>query len=336
MEADFRDAFNETSTHHFRSEGKDVNSIFMHMHYIVERHREVLLEAYLVHRADANGDGTLDFEERQAVHQQIEQALKTRTHRRTSLADQEGAYAYIGLRGPKVSKPLWTSQDGYPFVLKHPANPTSAEDIRAPGPETFTASDLPHTRRPTFDFFEMCLTTDFVNPALTEEKVDVQKLFDLFSKEYPYCGDNLLSILIPTSPNGLFNLLPAPSHGKYGEITRLLHRYSYLITETPSEFIMAGSADGLKRGFIRALRTMKTRVLAQICVNDDVVGDAKTVERMDRTFRGILQGYYGGLTREGGRSPVEREDTVEPMNEEGKAFWNSAVIKGGPGYEQNT
>jgi len=335
MEADFRDAFNETSTHHFRSEGRDINSIFAHMHYIIERHREVLLEAYLVHRADANGDGALDFEERQVVHQQIEQALDTRPHRRTSLADQESAYAYIGLPGPKVSNPVWTSQDGYPFVLKHPANPTSTEDIRAPSPEIFTASDAPHTRRPAFDFSEMCLTQDFVNPELADQKVDAQTLFRLFAKEYPHCGDNLLSILIPTSQTGLFNLLPPPSHRKYSEITRLLHRYSYLITETSSEFIMAGNADSLRKGFIRALRTMNTRGLAQFCVNDDVVGDAKVVERMDRTFKGILQGYYGGLTREGGRSPVEREDTVEPINDEGKAFWNGVSVRGGPGYEQN-
>jgi hypothetical protein len=336
IEAEWRDAVNETAAHHFRSEGRDVNSLFMHEHYIIERHREVLLEAYLVHRGDADGDGALDFEERQVIHQQVEQALHSRAHRRTSLADQQRAYAHIGLAGPKASRPMWTSQDGYPWTLKHPANPITSENMAALPQEIFVVTDAPHNRRPSFDFFEMCLTKDFVNVALAEQKVDTKTLFHLFSKEYPYCGDTLLSILVPTSKSGLFNLLPPPSHPKYGELTGLLHRYSYLITDTSSEFIMAAGAQALKKGFERALRTLQTRGLAQICVNDDVVtADERQVVSMDRTFKGILQGYFGGLTREGGRSPVEKEETVEPLNGEGRAFWLSAPIKGGPGYEQN-
>src|SRR5579862_3894510 len=67
MQNDFGEQINETSTHKFRSEGKDVNTVFLHTHYIMERHREMLLESYLVHRADANGDGGLDMEERQVM-----------------------------------------------------------------------------------------------------------------------------------------------------------------------------------------------------------------------------------------------------------------------------
>src|SRR5580704_11233744 len=54
LEENFGEEMTETSKHKFRSEGKDVNTIFLHTHYVMERHREVLLESYLLHRSDAN------------------------------------------------------------------------------------------------------------------------------------------------------------------------------------------------------------------------------------------------------------------------------------------
>src|SRR5947207_12979314 len=83
IEKEFPGEVNETSTHRFRSEGKDINTIFVHMHYIMERHREVLLESYLVHRSDANGDGVLDMEERQILLTHVETALQQNVVRQT-------------------------------------------------------------------------------------------------------------------------------------------------------------------------------------------------------------------------------------------------------------
>jgi hypothetical protein len=329
---EFSEEFNTTSAHRFRSEGKEINTIFLHMHYLMERHREVLLESYLVHRSDINGDGVLDFEERQVIFNQVKGAMKQRVARK-SLQEQALAIKVAGLPEPKVSKPLWSSSDGYPFALTTPSNPVSQENIKDPNPATFNIEDPPHKRAPLFDFMDMCLSNDFVNEKLMNVSVDARRLFRLMSKEYPYCGDTLLAILIPSSPSGLHHLLPPPSHSKYSEIIHQLHKYAYTISETMSEFIMVKNADQLKKGFTKAIRTLRYTGLAQICVNDDVdSGDPKTAQRMDETLKGILQGYFGGLTTDRGKSPVEKLETVEDINGVGKQFWNSAAVKGGPGY----
>jgi hypothetical protein len=304
------------------------------MHYLMERHREILLESYLVHRSDVNGDGVLDIEERQVLLTEIETALKQKVARQ-SLQEQILAMNIAGLPLPKVSKPLWSSADGYPFGLKTPANPTSYERIKDPTPPMFTVDDRPHDRTPQFDFVDMCLTNDFVHPGLADVAVDTQLLFQLLAKEYPYCGDTLLAILIPSSPSGFHHLLPAPSHPKYSEITHQLHKYAYTISQTSSEFIMAQNAGTLKSGFTRTLRTLKYKGLAQFCVNDDVeYGDGLVVQKMDSVLKGFLQGYFGGLTTSGGKGPVEKAESVQPMDEAGRQFWRSALVKGGPGYER--
>ena len=234
---------------------------------------------------------------------------------------------------PKLSKSSWSSTDGYPYTLRDPVNTITEERINAPLARMFGVDDPPHIRSPEFDFIDMCLTSDFGHASLADAKVDTQMLFQLLSKEHPYCGDTLLDILIPSSPTGLHHLLPPPSHTKYSEITHQLHQYAYTITGTSSEFIMAQSGEMLKRGFTKALRTQKSKGLAQFCVNDDVESSSATmIQKLDYTFRGILQGYFGGFTADRGRSPVEKEETVEDMNDAGRQFWKSASLKGGPGY----
>jgi len=331
---DFPSQLNETSSHRFRAEGRDINTIFLQTHYIIERHRETLLESLLLHRADANGDGKLDMEERQVLVSQIQLALQQSSPRQ-SLQEQLLGMTTADLPLPKVSKPVWAATDGYPFALKNPANPTTEDDLRAPDPEVFTWLDSPHTRAPSFDFIEMCLTNDFVRETLASVAVDANLLFQLLAKEYPYCGDTLLSILIPSVPTGLAHILPPPSHPQYSRLTHQLHKYAYTLSETSSEFIMARNAAQLVKGFNRALETLHKNGLAQICVNDDLeVPNGVAVRKWDSTLRGILQGYFGGFRADGGRSPVERMDeAAEGVNGDGTLFWNSAGRKGGPGYD---
>jgi hypothetical protein len=302
------------------------------MHYLLERHREVLLESYLVHRGDINGDGILDFEERQVIFDQIQGALKKKFTRKT-LEEQKNAMKTANLPQPKVSTPLWSSADGYPFALTTPSNPVTQENIKDPNPPTFTLENPPHQRKPLFDFADMCLTRDFVNESLANVSVDARRLFRLMAKEYPYCGDTLLAILIPSSASGLHHLLPSPSHPHYSEITHQLHKYAYTISETSSEFMMVRNAELVKKGFTKAIRTLRYTGLAQICVNDDVdSADPKVADKMDQMLKGVLQGYFGGFTADRGICPVEKPETVEDINELGKLFWGSAPIKGGPGY----
>ena len=297
----------------------------------MERHREILLESYLVHRSDANGDGVLDMEERRVLLTHVQTALKQNVVRQT-LQEQVIAMQNTNLSLPKVSTLRWSSSDGYPFALKTPSNPTTEEDVNAPDEPMYNVDDPPHKRIPEYDFVEMCLTTDFVRSSLGDTKVDTQVLFQLLSKQYPYCGDMLLAILISSSPVGLHHLLPSPSHPKYSYLTHQLHKYAYTISDTSSEFIMANSAEALRKGFLRVLKLLKSKNLAQICVNDDYeYSNPLAINKFDSTLKGIMQGYFGGLTADGGRSPVEKE-SVENINEEGRKFWFSTAYKGGPGY----
>lgn len=165
----------------------------------------------------------------------------------------------------------------------------------------YNLNDPPHKRIPEYDFVELCLTIDFARSSMADTKVDTRMLLQLLSKEYPYCGDMLLAIIISSSPLGLHHLLPSPSHPKYSYLTHQLHKYAYTISDTSSEFIMANSAEALKRGFSRTLKTLKSKNLAQICVNDDYeYNNVNAIRKFDSTFRGIMQGYYGGLTADGG------------------------------------
>ena len=330
---EFRSQLNETSSHRFRAEGRDVNTIFLHTHYIIERHREILLESLLLYRSDANGDGKLDMEERQVLVSQIQMALQQKVPRR-SLEEQSFGMAKAELPLPKMSTGVWAATDGYPFALTTPANPITEDNLRAPNPAVFTWIDPPHERNPSFDFIEMCLTNDFVRDNLADVAVDAKLLFRLLAKEYPFCGDTLLSILIPSVATGLHHLLPPPSHPQYSTIIHQLHKYAYTLSETSSEFIMAKNTAALVKGFSKALNTLNQHGLAQICVNDDVEhSSGSPVRKWDATLKGILQGYFGGFTADGGRSPVERLETVEPVNQEGNQFWDLVKKKGGPGYE---
>jgi len=305
------------------------------MHYIMERHREILLESYLVHRSDANGDGVLDMEERQVLLTHVQTALQ-QNFVRQSLREQAIAMHIANLSLPMVSRPVWSSSDGYPFAFKTPSNSTTEEDINAPDEPMYNPNDPPDARIPEYDFVEMCFTTNFLQSSVVDAKVDTQMLFHLLSKEYPYCGDMLLAILISSSPVGLHHLLPPPSHPKYSYLTHQLHKYAYRISETSSEFIMANSDEGLKKAFFRTLETLEHKNLAQICVNDDYeYSNAIFIQRFDTMFKGIMQGYFGGLTADGGRSPVEKVESVENINDAGKEFWSSLSLKGGPGYEQD-
>jgi hypothetical protein len=300
----------------------------------MERHREMLLESYIVHRADADGDGGLDMEERQVLIDQINAAMSHKYVRR-SVQEQGKALRRAGLPLPIVSKAVWSSMDGYPFALKEPCSDDHFLRGVVNPPSTFSLTDAPHNRKSSFDFIEHCLTSEFVAPHLADLKVDAQMLFNILSKEFPYCGDVLLTILIPSHHTGLHHIMPAPTHSKYTYVAEQLHKYAYTISETTSEFIMARNADTLKKGFIRILKLLKVKPVAQFCVNDDVeASEGITVQRMDSTFKGLLQGYYGGLTIDRGRSPIEKAETVEEINQPGLDFWGKdSVMKGGPGYE---
>src|SRR5436305_12280119 len=116
VEKEFNSDIIETSKHRFRSEGKEVNTIFLHTHYLMEGHREILLESFLVHRSDANSDGALDMEERRVLLSQIQEALKSRGVRK-SVEQYEKAMNISDLPLPKVTTPAWSSSDGTPFAL---------------------------------------------------------------------------------------------------------------------------------------------------------------------------------------------------------------------------
>jgi hypothetical protein len=240
------------------------------------------------------------------------------------------------LEGMKLSKAVWTGLDGYPFSFREPHNPITQEIPKAENQPMFTTSDLPDKRTPEWDFFEMCLTSDFLDERLKDAKVDTKMFFRLLAKDHVYCGDMLLNILIASHERGLHHLLPGTGHPKYQELVEGLNRYAYTITQTSSEFIMAKNVEILKKGFTRALRTLKYQGLAQICVNDDLeYGQTIMGKKMDTTLRGILQGYFGGLTKDAGYSPVEvKESLKETINAEGLEFWKASGHKGGPGYDK--
>lgn len=101
----------------FRGEtGFQLYSWYAAFHYMIERHREVLLWSYLMIRSDPDGDGHLNWAERRTIMTELEEGMinegKSSSRRRMFYYVGKSLES-AGLEAPKVNvDTLWTSLDG--------------------------------------------------------------------------------------------------------------------------------------------------------------------------------------------------------------------------------
>ncbi|KAJ9656663.1 hypothetical protein H2198_004782 [Neophaeococcomyces mojaviensis] len=202
---------------------------------------------------DANGDGYLDWSERQAVLE----AIKSGRHAvgggdsstpATTAAQRERMYYQLpkilkqaGLQTPQ-SNPnvLWTSLDG----------PKQSATSNATTSESTNAS--PNMSYPNPDF-------------------SATNIFSQLSRREPKCGDCLTKFLLSTTSHGLEPMLPVKEKPRErNTMIKVLVKYQHMIVDPDAKFMMIKDAEQAREEILE--RTIKRhRKVAQWRLNDDVM-----------------------------------------------------------------
>lgn len=200
------DEFAMTERTRFRgSSDYEVQPLFLYTHYVIERHREMLLLSFFVARSDTDLDGVLSWRERE----QMLRGLGMTPHgeppalvrgfsrrlpvRQTLSKVMETELARAGLNRPSLTEIEFTSLDGYGSYGFH----------NAPFRET---AEQPAGPACNFRVW-YCLGSHFARPNAS---VSTNDLFRRIAFEKRDCGDCALLHLVGLSgPTGLSALLPS-------------------------------------------------------------------------------------------------------------------------------
>lgn len=258
----------------FRGEtGFQLYSWYVIFHYTIERHREVLLWSYIMHRSDANGDGYLDWQERRKMLRELSEGMAHDTpemYRKRIFYRVADMLEEAGLEPPKVNTNiLWTSLDG-PITIKDlDCDAFDTEDCLAPG---FSVPNGDSTHR---------------SPVFSTAAI-----FDRVSRQSPRCGDCLLKLILNRRRAGLGPLLPHPIRQPAARTTvvKALMRYQYTIVEPDALFYMVTDAEQAEHILLRPYLQHKKKA-GQICLNDDVVTtDEGELERLRKVMKALFDG----------------------------------------------
>ena len=243
----------ESVCQRFRGEAKfQLYSWYVAFHYTIERHREVSLWSYLLHRADPDQNENLSWDERQQIMADLEAGIK---HEGKTNFRQRNFYHLAqeledaGLEAPKVNTDVqWTSLDG----------PLAIRDIECL----------------EFDVDE-CLAPGFSSPssdAKTRNPVfSTAAIFDRVARADPHCGDCLLKLLLNQQRRGFGPILPEADHQQEARdiVLKALRKYQYTVIEPDALFVMITDAEQVENTLLkRFARTEK--MVGQLCLNDDV------------------------------------------------------------------
>jgi hypothetical protein len=262
----------QSTCQRFRGEtGFQLYSWYIAFHYTIERHRETLLWSYITQRMDKDNNGNLDWMERQAVIEDLEEGmLKERkvSERQRMFYKVSQALEAAGLEAPKVNvDTLWTSLDGPVTIRDIDCSEFDVNECLAPGFST-PISDKTH-----------------LNPVFSTASI-----LDFTTRQNPNCGDCLIKLLLNRTPKGLEPLLPhTKTQYKARQIVvKLLFRYQYTIVEPDALFIMVTDSAQLENTVLKRLINGQ-RPVGQICLNDDVMTeDLTTIESLRKTMMKVL------------------------------------------------
>ena len=180
----------QSSCQRFRGEtGFQLYSWYITFHYTIKRHREVLLWGYIMQRSDADQNANLDWTERQANMEDLEEGISKEGQaglRKRMFYNMNEALENAGLEAPKVNVDIqWTSLD----------RPASIKDI-----ECFEST------------VNECLAPGFSTPSSDETHssyvLSTASILDRVVRQRPKCGDCLLKLILNRVEKGLSSLLP--------------------------------------------------------------------------------------------------------------------------------
>jgi len=260
-------------------------------HFVVERHREALLWAWVVGKW-GGARGVLGATAKSKMWADLGggwgEELRLAPAERSTAEDVELNLLMAGVRPPQaVDKERegdttysWVSMDGYSASFRRPAKDTVIKRGECIGRDSERA----------WDMFRRLLKDDIS------------------------CGDNVIAALIHKQRSGLGAFLPAPlSHpapfpadadeprtlplelpadppplpaDPRGFAVRLLQRYAHVLGDSPTIFVGMRSV----RGTERLLRdTDSKRDTALLCINDDLGNTEKVLRDAERVLRGWFE-----------------------------------------------
>lgn len=315
MEMMWPGSFARTATHRFRETmagDGDVNSMFMHSHFVVERAREALLWAWIVGRIGGLDDTWGEREGRQAWTELGgtwgENSLLVQSGHRETLVKKrvEQALKASGLKPQSLTSYAFSSLDGFPYsglgINGAPSFLRFSPDV--------DEGQLPRCR---ISYDECFVVRDYEgNPNSTS---DVLKNIAF---RHTRCGDCVIMALVKASgPLGLSAFLPPPERSlvrddhlsmesdvphlpivddwQRGDFSlravavteqdinlrqwtlQLLQRYRYVIGDTPSMFERISTP---RQTDLIIKRVEKNRNVALLCINDDVARQDDEVGRI--------------------------------------------------------
>lgn len=263
----------QSTCQRFRGEtGFQLYSWYATFHYTIERHREVLLWSYILVRADLNGDGVLDWTERQAVISDLERGLANeanKTFRERLYYQLPDQLERAGLLPPKVNlDTLWTSLDGPIMIKDSECFQFDVNECMAPGFST-PLSDMNNT-------------TPVFSTAL---------IFDRLARQHPLCGDCLIKLVLNQVPRGLSPLLPHSNTQaqQRSTVIKSLLKYHYTIVEPDALFVMVTDSEQVEEVLMKHFLKHKKEV-GQICLNDDVSSaDDSALEKLKQTMQDFFE-----------------------------------------------
>ncbi|KAI1085358.1 hypothetical protein F5B20DRAFT_132 [Whalleya microplaca] len=280
----------------FRGESRfQIYPWYASFHYMIERFREALLWSFVMSRSDANGDGYLDWTERQHLLEAVEPgwrqlASKDESKPAPSSPVRERMYYKLpqilqkaGLQPPKVNVNIqWTSLDGPATIRNIKCNDFSVDKCFG---DSFD-SPLSDNASPNPDFA-------------------ASNLFSRLSYQHPQCGDCLLKFLLADQPRGLEPLLPPKSTKRHDRevIIKALKKYQHTIIDTDAmKFVMVKDAEQAETELLE--RTIqKGKSYGQWCLNDDVMTES---EDEVGKVRDVISQVFESLWPDKGR--WEKED----------------------------
>lgn len=252
-------------------------------HYAIERFREVLLWSFIMTHGDANGDGYLDWEERQAV---IE-------------AFQTGRRA---LGGGDASTPARTAagRERMFYKLPHVLEQAGLEPPISNVNILWTSLDGPETIRKAkcHDFqVAKCFAESFDSPAsdasYRNPDFSTGNIFSQLSQREPKCGDCLTKFLLSTTARGLEPMLPPRSNTGDREIViKALLKYQHTVMEPEALFVMVKDAEQAETELLE--RTLKRdKHVGQWCLNDDVMTeDEAAISKVNDVIQTVFKTLF--------------------------------------------
>jgi hypothetical protein len=264
----------------FRGESKyQIYPWYAAFHYSIERFREALLWSFIMTRSDTNGDGYLDWNERQVLLNAIRPGRRAATSddASTPARTAEGRnrlfyqlpalHKRAGLQPPlSNAKVLWTSLDG----------PEMIRDVKC---HNF--------------YIDKCFAESFDSPISDETyrnpDFTTSNVFSQLSRREPKCGDCLIKFMLSTTPAGLEPLLPPKSRVREREMTiKALLKYQHTVIEPDAMFVMVKDAEQAETELLeRAIKRGKR--VSQWCFNDDVMTeDGKAVSKVNQVIQTVF------------------------------------------------